>query len=78
MVGNRPIPLSEGAFQWAELVTQRTNGRITVKVSCKIAQVPMESTIRWVFWMILAMFGSLALVVVFPDIALWLPRVLGY
>ena len=32
VVGNRPIPLSEGAFQWAELVTQRTNGRITVKV----------------------------------------------
>src|ERR1041384_856778 len=32
VVGNRPIPLSEGAFQWADLVTQRTNGRITVKV----------------------------------------------
>jgi tripartite ATP-independent transporter DctP family solute receptor len=31
VVGNRPIPLSEGAFQWAELVTQRTNGRINVK-----------------------------------------------
>jgi TRAP-type C4-dicarboxylate transport system permease large subunit len=24
------------------------------------------------------MFGALALVVVIPDIALWLPRVLGY
>jgi TRAP-type C4-dicarboxylate transport system permease large subunit len=47
-------------------------------VSCKIAQVPMESTIPWVFWMIIAMFGALALVVVIPDIALWLPRVLGY
>lgn len=32
VVGNRPIPLSEGAFQWAELVTQRTNGRVNVKV----------------------------------------------
>ena len=32
VVGNRPIPLSEGAFQWAELVTQRTDGRINVKV----------------------------------------------
>src|SRR5262245_66359435 len=32
VVGNRPIPLSEGAFQWADLVTQRTNGRINVKV----------------------------------------------
>jgi tripartite ATP-independent transporter DctP family solute receptor len=32
VVGNRPIPLSEGAFQWADLVTQRSNGRINVKV----------------------------------------------
>lgn len=32
VVGNRPIPLSEGAFRWAELVTERTGGRITVKV----------------------------------------------
>lgn len=32
VVGNRPIPLSEGAFQWAELVTERTQGRINVKV----------------------------------------------
>lgn len=32
VVGNRPIPLSEGAFQWAELVTQRSGGRINVRV----------------------------------------------
>lgn len=32
VVGNRPIPLSEGAFQWADLVTERTQGRINVKV----------------------------------------------
>ena len=32
VVGNRPIPLSEGAFQWADLVTQRSQGRITLKV----------------------------------------------
>lgn len=32
VVGNRPIALSEGAFQWAEMVTQRTGGRINVKV----------------------------------------------
>ncbi len=51
---------------------------VNLMVSCKIAQVPMESTIPWVFWMILAMFGSLALVVVFPSIAMWLPHALGY
>lgn len=32
VVGNRPIPFAEGAFQWAELVTARSNGRINVKV----------------------------------------------
>jgi C4-dicarboxylate transporter DctM subunit len=51
---------------------------VNLMVSCKIAQVPMESTIKWVFWMILAMFCALALVVVFPSIAMWLPRELGY
>ncbi len=32
VVGNRPIPLSEGAFRWAELITQRSQGRINVRV----------------------------------------------
>jgi tripartite ATP-independent transporter DctP family solute receptor len=32
VVGNRPIPFAEGAFIWADLVTQRSGGRINVKV----------------------------------------------
>jgi tripartite ATP-independent transporter DctP family solute receptor len=32
VVGNRPIPFAEGAFKWAELVTERSQGRINVKV----------------------------------------------
>lgn len=32
VVGNRPIPFAEGAFQWAELVTSRSNGRLPVRV----------------------------------------------
>jgi tripartite ATP-independent transporter DctP family solute receptor len=32
VVGNRPIPFAIGAFEWAELVTQRSGGRINVKV----------------------------------------------
>ncbi|MBM3522399.1 MAG: C4-dicarboxylate ABC transporter, partial [Alphaproteobacteria bacterium] len=32
VVGNRPIPLSAGAFRWAELVNERTQGRINMKV----------------------------------------------
>ncbi len=50
---------------------------VNLMVSCRIAGVTMESTIPWVIWMILAMFVALALVVVFPGIALWLPRVMG-
>ena len=50
---------------------------VNLMVSCRIAGVSMESTIPWVVWMILAMFVALALVVVFPGIALWLPGVMG-
>ena len=50
---------------------------VNLMVSCRIAGVTMESTIPWVVWMILAMFLALALVVVFPGIALWLPRAMG-
>lgn len=32
VVGNRPIAMSEGAFRWAEMVTQRSNGRINMRV----------------------------------------------
>jgi tripartite ATP-independent transporter DctM subunit len=50
---------------------------VNLMVSCRIAGVTMESTLPWVVWMILAMFLALALVVAFPEIALWLPRALG-
>ncbi|NUB09117.1 DctP family TRAP transporter solute-binding subunit [Azospirillum sp. Vi22] len=32
VVGSRPIPIAEGAYRWADLVTEKTKGRITVKV----------------------------------------------
>jgi tripartite ATP-independent transporter DctP family solute receptor len=32
VVTNRPVPLAEGAFQWAELINRRSEGRINVKV----------------------------------------------
>jgi tripartite ATP-independent transporter DctM subunit len=51
---------------------------VNLMVSCKIANTTMEATIPWVFWLIIAMFVALALVVVFPGIALWLPHALGY
>jgi tripartite ATP-independent transporter DctM subunit len=51
---------------------------VNLMVSCRIAGVPMESTLRWVFPMIGAMFLVLLLLIIFPQLALWLPRVLGY
>jgi len=40
--------------------------------------VPVETTFRWTIWLIAAMFTVVILVIVFPDLALWLPRYLGY
>ena len=51
---------------------------VNLMVSCRIANVPMESTIRWVLWLVAAMLLVLLLVVTFPGLATWLPRYLGY
>lgn len=51
---------------------------VNLMVTCKVAGVSIESTIPWVVWMILAMASAMALVIVFPGIALWLPQALGY
>ena len=51
---------------------------VNLMVSCRIANVRIEQTLRWVGWFLLAMAGALLLLVVFPSIALWLPGVLGY
>jgi C4-dicarboxylate transporter, DctM subunit len=50
---------------------------VNLMVSCRIAEVPMEATIPWVSWMVLAVVVALGLVVFVPDIALWLPRTMG-
>ncbi|RBI85013.1 TRAP transporter large permease [Rhodosalinus halophilus] len=51
---------------------------VNLMVTAKIARVPLESTFRWVGWLLLGMAVALALIVLFPELALWLPRVLGY
>lgn len=51
---------------------------INLMVTARIAGVSMESTIRWVLWPLAAMLGALLLVMAFPELALWLPRHLGY
>jgi tripartite ATP-independent transporter DctM subunit len=51
---------------------------VNLMVTCRMAGVSMEATIPWVLWMIAAMAGTMFLVTFVPDIALWLPRTLGY
>jgi len=51
---------------------------VNLMVSCKIAGVPIEDTIRWVLWLLLATFILLALLIIFPEIATWFPEWLGY
>lgn len=51
---------------------------VNLMVSCRIARVRMEATIPWVGWLLAAMGSVMLLVIVFPQLALWLPRALGY
>jgi TRAP-type C4-dicarboxylate transport system permease large subunit len=51
---------------------------VNLMVSSRIARVPIETTTRWVGWLLVAMFVVMALVIAFPQMALWLPRRLGY
>jgi TRAP-type C4-dicarboxylate transport system permease large subunit len=47
-------------------------------VSCRIADVPIEQTVKWVLWLLLAAAGMLFVLIMFPEVATWLPRSLGY
>lgn len=51
---------------------------VNLMVTTKIAGIGMEATVPWVMWMVAAMLGALLLVIFVPDLALWLPRALGY
>jgi C4-dicarboxylate transporter DctM subunit len=51
---------------------------VNLMVTTKIAGISMESTVGWALWMVGAMLLALGLVMVFPSLALWLPRTLGY
>jgi tripartite ATP-independent transporter DctM subunit len=51
---------------------------VNLLVTSRIAGVSIESTLGWTLWFVLSMIVALALIVLFPSIALWLPEVLGY
>jgi C4-dicarboxylate transporter, DctM subunit len=51
---------------------------VNLMVSCRMANVRIEQTLQWVIWFLVAAFVVLLLLVFFPEIVVWLPRVLGY
>ena len=51
---------------------------VNLMVSCRIARVPIEDTVRWIGWMLVAMLVVTVAVIAFPQLALWLPARLGY
>jgi tripartite ATP-independent transporter DctM subunit len=51
---------------------------VNLIVTCRIARVRMEDTVRWVAWLMLTMSLAILLVILFPQIALWLPEALGF
>ena len=51
---------------------------ISLMITSRIAGIGMEETFKWVIWLVLAMGAGLTLMIVFPQLALWLPGKLGY
>ncbi|WP_413616013.1 TRAP transporter large permease [Halomonas cupida] len=51
---------------------------VNLMVTTEVAKIRLEQTVGWALLFVVAMASSLALVAFFPEIALWLPRVLGY
>lgn len=51
---------------------------ISLMITSRIAGIGMQETVRTVLWLMLAMLSGLALMIAFPQIALWLPGQLGY
>ncbi len=51
---------------------------VNLMVSCKMARVPIDQTFRWVWWFVLSALLAVSAVIAFPELALWLPRTLGY
>lgn len=51
---------------------------MNLMVTTEVAKIRLEQTLGWALLFVMAMACALALVAVFPGIALWLPRVLGY
>ncbi|MBI5780142.1 MAG: TRAP transporter large permease [Rhodocyclales bacterium] len=50
---------------------------LALMITSRIAGIGIEETFRWVLWFVLAMGLGLAAMIIFPELALWLPRRIG-
>jgi C4-dicarboxylate transporter, DctM subunit len=51
---------------------------VNLLVACKLAGVRIEQTVPHVVWLVVSFLVATILVAMFPELALWLPRSLGY
>ncbi|MFT0212254.1 TRAP transporter large permease [Pseudomonas sp. F1_0610] len=51
---------------------------VNLMVTTKVANIKLEHTFVWAMLFMVTMFAALLVVMAFPEIALWLPRYLGY
>jgi C4-dicarboxylate transporter DctM subunit len=51
---------------------------VNLLVACRLAQVRIEATLPHVGWLVVSFLLATAAVALFPQLALWLPRSLGY
>jgi tripartite ATP-independent transporter DctM subunit len=51
---------------------------VNLMVACRLARVRMEETLPWIGWLIVSFVAATLAVLLMPELALWLPRRLGY
>ncbi|SOE00111.1 TRAP transporter large permease [Caenispirillum bisanense] len=51
---------------------------VNLMVTTTVAGIPMESTFKWILWLVASMTLAMVAVIVWPELVLWLPRLLGY
>jgi tripartite ATP-independent transporter DctM subunit len=51
---------------------------VNLMVACRLARVRIDETVPWVGWLLVSFVAATLLVLFVPEVALWLPRRLGY
>ncbi|HVL55217.1 MAG TPA: TRAP transporter large permease [Burkholderiaceae bacterium] len=51
---------------------------VNLLVACRLAGVRIEQTVPWTLWLLVSFLLATLAVAVFPGLAVWLPRSLGY